>query len=390
MSKTPLRSHDVREQNEKLVLRIIHERNGISQSQVSSLTGLRPPTVLRIFTSLISQGFIVGCEGEQEPNEKKGRKPTFFRTNPDSLYAIGLDFWWQSAAVCMIDLSGRAVYKNIARFEDNLDAAEMMSRLEDLLRDAIRNSGVHEQKIAGIGIGAPGVVDIEQGRILKYARAKGMTSFDLKKRIGGSFKLPVYVHNNCSVIALSEYRYGKGKGHGSILAFLIRAGVGGAFIQDGRIFVNQKKTALEVGHLSVDTNGRLCECGARGCLETYLSESAILKELETANLTPTWQNLEKGLEGKEPAFLAVMDRLGSLLSTAACSLINVLNPETILIVSRFKFLSDSVAGAIRCNLDKMSVNHQMSSVSLIPQEYNQAIACRGAADLVFDRFFTAG
>jgi predicted NBD/HSP70 family sugar kinase len=189
------------------------------------------------------------------------------------------------------------------------------------------------------------------------------------------------------VIALSEYRYGRAKGQESMLAILIRAGVGGAFIQDGKAFVNQSKTALEVGHLSVDLKGRLCECGAKGCLETYLSEDAIMAELERLGEESSWENLERLLERKDRRAGKLMNRLGAILAAAVGSLVNVLNPEAVLIVSRKRFLSDFFVAAIQKNLAKLAVDNQLAVVNVISEEYKPTIACKGAADLVFDHFF---
>jgi predicted NBD/HSP70 family sugar kinase len=387
MKTTPLRSRDVRERNEKLVLKLIYNRDGISQSEVSTITGLKPPTVFRIFTSLIDQGFILECSTERAVREKKGRKPSFFCVNADALYAIGVDFWWQSAAVLVSDFSGRQIYKDVVKFRVGIDAEKMMHQIESLIRTAIGEAGIDERRIIGIGIGAPGVVDIDLGRVVKYPRAKGMTNYSIKDRMGEAFGVPVYVHNNCSVIALSEYRYGKAKGQESMLAILIRAGVGGAFVQDGRAFVNQSKTALEIGHLSVDLKGKLCECGAKGCLETYLAEEAILSELEELGEKPSWETLQDLLEKKDRRVLKLMKRLGGILAAAVGSLVNVLNPEAVLIVSRNKFLSDFFVATIQEHLGRLASDNQIAMVSLISEEYQPAIACKGAADLVFDHFF---
>jgi predicted NBD/HSP70 family sugar kinase len=387
MKTTPLRSRDVRERNEKLVLKLIYNQRGISQSEISTITGLKPPTVFRIFSSLIEQGFIVECSTKREVAEKKGRKPSFFCVNAASCYAIGLDFWWQSAAVLVTDFSGTPIYEDLVKFRVGIDAEKMMQQIEGLIRSAIQKSGVDERRIIGIGIGAPGVVDIEQGRVVKYPRAKGMTNYSIKERIGESFGVPVYIHNNCSVIALSEYRYGKAKGEDSMLAILIRAGVGGAFIQDGKAFVNQSKTALEVGHLSVDLKGRLCKCGARGCLETYLSEEAIMSELEQLGENPSWENLEKLLERKDRRATKLMNRLGTILTTGVISLVNLLNPEAVLIVSRSRSMSDYFVAMIRESLEKLAADNQLAVVNVISEEYKPTIACKGAADLVFDHFF---
>ena len=189
------------------------------------------------------------------------------------------------------------------------------------------------------------------------------------------------------MIALSEYRYGKAKGQESMLAILIRAGVGGAFIQDGMAFVNQSKTAMEVGHLSVDLKGRLCECGARGCLETYLSEDAIMMELEKLGEEPTWKNLEELLGRKDRRIVKLMNRLGAILATAVGSLVNILNPEAVLIVSHNRFVSDFLVAMIQENLGKLAAVNHLAVVNVISEEYQPTIACKGAADLVFDHFF---
>ena len=388
MKTTPLRSRDVRERNEKLVLKLIYNQTGISQSEISTITGLKPPTVFRIFTSLIEQGFIVECRTDRVVTEKKGRKPSFFCVNAEACFTIGVDFWWQSAAVLISDFSGKPIYEDLVKFKVGIDAEKMMQQIEGMIRSAIEKSGIDEQRIIGIGIGAPGVVDIEQGRVVKYPRAKGMTNYSIKERIGEAFGMPVYIHNNCAVIALSEYRYGRAKGQKSMLAILIRAGVGGAFIQDGRAFVNQSKTALEVGHLSVDLNGRLCECGARGCLESYLSEGAIKSELEQLGEAPTWKNLERLLQLKDRRAVKLMNRLGEILASAVGSLVNVFNPEAVLIVSRHRFLSDYFVARIQKDLGQLAADNQLAVVNVISEEYQPTIACKGAADLVFDHFFS--
>ena len=101
----PLRSEDMREKNEKLILRYIHQNEGISQSQIVQLTGLKAPTVLRIFSILETNGLIKIKKNHQEKNssEKKGRKPVFYKVNPTARYVVGVEFWAQTACVLIVD-----------------------------------------------------------------------------------------------------------------------------------------------------------------------------------------------------------------------------------------------------------------------------------------------
>ena len=321
MEAKPLRSADIRARNEKLVLSLIRRQRGISQSQVAQRTGLKPPTVFRIFQVLEEQGFISNCVedpevqrdkqsepqppgqlerqsavrsdtqagaeterpeterpgterpgGERPGAERKGRRPAYYCVNPHALYVVGVDFWARSASAVVVDFAGTPVYRDILDLNGLTGVEEILERLEALITEAIEQAGIDRGRLLGIGVGAPGMVDIESGVVLRYPRIEGMDGFPLRERLEEAFGVPVHLHNNAAVIALSEYRYGSVRGRRSVLTLVLRAGVGGAFIQNGSLFVNHHRTALEVGHVVVDPAGPECRCGRRGCLETYLSE----------------------------------------------------------------------------------------------------------------------
>ncbi len=412
MERRPLRSADIRARNEKLVLSIIRGRRGVSQSEVAQLTGLKPPTVFRIFQVLAEQEFIVSCpEGEtgggrEEPSsdgggERKGRRPAYYCVNRRARYAIGLDFWARSASAVVVDFAGTPIYRKVLAFDEHehehrlrheerqdggssrTTAQETVDRLMQLLSEAMEAAGIDERQLLGIGVGAPGMVDIREGVVVRYPRIPGMDGYPLQAELQKRFGVPVHLHNNAAVIALSEYRYGSVRGRQSVLTLVVRAGVGGAFIQDGTLFVNQDRTALEVGHTTVDPAGPQCRCGRHGCLETYLSEEALRRDAGAADIDAFFAAVAQG----EVEALSVVQRAAEKLLIALYGLLNSFNPEAVLIVTRSDALSRRLSDAIRDQLVRQSPFVTAAERDIVPHAYDPVIAGQGAADLVFDSFF---
>jgi glucokinase len=140
---------------------------------------------------------------------------------------IGVDFWARSAAVVVVNFGRVSVYENIINFPKEVHAEQILGALTGLIQDSIRRSKIPAEKILGVGIGAPGVIDLRQGSVLYYPRIRGMVNFNIRERMEKVFSIPVYIHNNSSVVALGEYRYGRAKDFTSLLLVLIRSGVGG-------------------------------------------------------------------------------------------------------------------------------------------------------------------
>jgi predicted NBD/HSP70 family sugar kinase len=376
MKREPLRGNDVRQLNEKLILNIIHRERSISQSEVVQLTGLKAPTVFRIFTNLEEEGFIAQGEGREQPSDRKGRRPVYYGTVPSARYIVGIDFWSRSAAIVLVDFAGRPVHREVHLFPPRPDAEEVVNVLCELIELCLNRAGVSREKVLGIGIGAPGMVDIDSGHVVSYNRIRGMEDFPLADAVSRRFSIPVCVHNNAAVVALSEYRYGVARGEKSLLTVLIRSGVGGSFISDRRIFVNEGKTTLEIGHMLVELDGPRCECGRRGCLETYLSEEAILGELDERFGIGTLESLEEALASGDARLDQSLARKEAILSEGIASLYQLFSPSAFLIITRSKALSDRLAASV----DKR--------YRVLTGVYDPSLACVGASDLVLDRFFS--
>ncbi|MBI9102294.1 MAG: ROK family protein [Spirochaetales bacterium] len=390
--KTALRGKDIRKGNEKLVLRLIQQKDNLSQSEVVEITGLKAPTILRIFNNLEEQKLIQVTTRPRESVEKKGRKPVFYTLNPEAGYIVGVEFWSDAATVVISNLTRETILSQTIEINKGIDGQQVLLILKELIENAIKSAGIDPDMVIGVGLGAPGRVDTKTGKVIYYSRINGLVNFDLKTYLEENLNLPVYVNNNCSVIAMNEYNMNTEIKKGPIMAILIRGGVGGAYINDGKVLTAGSITTVELGHISVDPKGRECSCGRRGCLETYLSEGAILEDLSSIVVLDSLEELEKSLhdsddpeiQGKVDAFIR---EKGDILSHTIQNLNNLFSPESYLIISRSRTFSEDLVTRVKEADSRFTFAPGGRHPNFIPVEYNPLHAGMGACDLVFSEYF---
>jgi len=389
MDAQPLRSSDIRERNEKIILGLIRSRKRLSQSEAVQLTGLRAPTVFRIFSALERKGCIrtgAALQGsEQGSEDRKGRKPQFFEVVGDAFYALGIDFWAGSATVTVCDFSGNVLYTDEKVLAPALDAAGLLAGLFTLVEGAYRSVGLRAERVLGFGVGAPGRIDLERGVVLEYPRIAGLDGFPLAEKLADRFGVRVYLHNNASLIALAEQRYGAASDSRSLLTLLVRSGVGGAYLEDGKPFTVLGRSAMEVGHMKVDCDGPPCSCGARGCLEAYLAEEGILSFVPPRFRAADLAGLEAALITDREELRAALAEPLDVLQRGARTLYTLFAPESFLIVSRSAVYAEFLADHLRRTVADLK-RLDGTPVRILSDAYDAGRIGRGAADLVFERY----
>jgi predicted NBD/HSP70 family sugar kinase len=361
----------------------MHEKTGVTQTELAALTGLQPSTVFRIFAVLEKKGMIRNGGPGTAAEDRRGRRPLRYSLNPEAACSIGVDLSTYGAAVLLFDFTGAAAARESLRFPPGIRAEAAVEKTLRVIGKVLESAGVRRESLLGIGVGVPGVVDIEDGRVVKYARFPGMAGYPLREIIEKRFGVPVHVHNNTSLIAFAECRYGPAGGAHSILAFLLRAGVGAAYINDGRIYVSQGKTAFEAGHILSGL-----AASAETALEDLLSENAVLRRVKAA--VPElrgWPDLLRGIKKKDPRIAGALSGAAEVLARAVRNIGVLLNPESVLIITRFAGLSAYFSAAVAVHLEAASRDNLLDIRRIIPLAYDPEKAARGAADLVFDGYF---
>jgi predicted NBD/HSP70 family sugar kinase len=389
----PERSHLIRERNQRLVLRLIFRLGILSQSKAVQRTGLKAPTVFRIFSNLEQRGLIEAIpptETHPIKNRKKGRQPVNYRIKADAAYVVGVDFWARSAAAIVQDFAGNPVTQREVCFASPPSAEDALEIITSLIRDMLAEAAIDAHRVLGIGVGAPGSVSATTGVVQYYARIPGMTEFPLAQRLNDCFRVPVVVTNNASIVALAEHRYGQAHGVSSLFLFLVRAGVGGAFIQNGKLVSDRSRTAFEVGHLSINPAGRPCTCGNRGCLELYLNEDTVCSALSAVQPCADIEDVQRILSEESPEIDRALAPLMDVSTHAVLDIRRLLAPEAVVIVTRSKNLSERLARAASIDFLHNDQRFGPPGSRVIASEYNATFACKAACDLVYEEYFAKG
>jgi len=389
-NKSPLRGDDIRKRNEKLILGLIHKHKNLSQSEAANITGLKPPTILRIFGNLENEKLIKVNKKSSIINEKKGRKPVYYKINPKAAYVIGVDFCSTSASVVIVDFNRQPVYSDFFDISDDHTGETIFNLLCTLIDGAITKSAINRSKILGIGVGAPGKVDISTGAVLFYDRIEGLSNFSLRDRFNGFFNIPIFINNNCAVIAMNEYMYGHVSESKSLITLLIRSGVGGAFINEGKVLTTNNTTTMEAGHISIDYNGRQCECGEKGCLEAYLAEPAILNDIKAIEEISSFMDIDELIKSDGKEIELFLKEKAELLCKVLRMMRRVFSPDTFLIISRSPLYAEKLSMFASEIMKNDSCKYDdIEELTIKHSKYNPVNAGQGAADMVFNHYFTS-
>ena len=192
-------------------------------------------------------------------------------------YYIGCDLGGTNIKAGLVNVtSGQVIFsKSIPTFSrEGHDA--VINRMAELMASLIVETQVPGDEIGGVGVSAPGMLDLEKGETVFLPNLPGQwRNVPLKARLEEKLKLPVALLNDVRAITYGEWAYGAGKGTMNMACFAIGTGIGGGLIIDGKLLLSNGGTAGEFGHLTIDIHGPLCGCGNNGCLEAYASGPAI-------------------------------------------------------------------------------------------------------------------
>lgn len=194
-----------------------------------------------------------------------------------SEYTIGVDLGGTSVKVGLTDFRGNIIHKECLPTFAEKGPDQVISQISDCIRLVLDNNPV---EVEGIGIGSPGAVIASKGTVDYPPNFPGWESIALGKIISESFSMPAYVENDANAAAIGELIFGAGKDLDSFIMITLGTGVGGGIIFERKIFHGTTGAAGELGHISVDYQGRKCKCGNYGCMEAYAGNNYLVEWVE--------------------------------------------------------------------------------------------------------------
>ncbi|OIO70986.1 MAG: transcriptional regulator [Zetaproteobacteria bacterium CG1_02_55_237] len=302
-------------------------------------------------------------------------------------FALGVDVGGTNIRLAVVDSRGkigerRQYEARLSQHGASSDADRSMALVLATLESAIRPLLERQPDIQGIGIGFPGFFDNQTGSMLSSPNIPGLLNVPLAESLSQRLGRPVHVQNDASLAALGEFTFGVGVGLSSLLHLTLGTGIGGGVIINGGLYTGDGGMAMEMGHLHVAPEDRLCGCGARGCMETWASASAVAERFSIlsgiqANAREVNQMANAGNEHA----LAVLHDAGRILGRGIAEAVKLLDIRQVSISGGLTGAWKHLAPALQQELDKHLLPPLIGKVSVLCSKLGDDAGILGAAAL---------
>jgi len=305
---------------------------------------------------------------------------------------IGIDLGGTNIRAALVDERGSVRQRHCLSTgaADGVDA--VVSRLVEAARTIVSSSG---EEVEAIGIGAPGLVDPSRGVVRIPPNLPGWGEVPLASLIEGALGYPTRVGNDTNMVTLAEWMCGAGRGARHMVCLTLGTGVGGGLVLDSQLYLGARGAAAEIGHMTVEPQGPLCNCGNRGCLESLVGASAIAERARMAiergegeemrrlsggdheQLTP--EIVARAAECGDEAARRVLYDVGVYLGIALASIVNLLDPEIIVIGGGISHAGDLILEPARAAMEERAMRLEDRHVSVVPAALGDDGGVIGAA-----------
>lgn len=314
-------------------------------------------------------------------------------------YIIGVDLGGTSINAGVVPLEGGQVLGMRSLPTESQRGAKfvvdrMVQMIRDTMKDARREGRIGDDGIIGIGLGSPGPLDRETGTVLETPNL-GWRNFPLRDLVASRIGLDAVLDNDANAAALGEWWMGAGRGVNSMIQVTLGTGIGGGIVMNGGVFHGISDVAGEIGHMTIDSTGRKCNCGNYGCLEAYASGPAIaaraVEGLETGStsLLPdlvggdlgriTAETVSEAIVAGDLYAKEVMLETAKFLGTGVANLINILNPEMVVISGGVTRAGDHLFEPLRAEVRRRAFREAYEACRIVGGELGDMAGVIGAA-----------
>ena len=305
-------------------------------------------------------------------------------------YAIGIDLGGSHITAALVDQNGHIK----ARKKVSFDKAPNGKQGLRLIKQSVSHlsSSISHLSLSGLGLACPGGVDAERGIVLADSpNLIGWKGTKVKQELEKALKIPVFIDNDANLAAWGEKCWGAGKGARNLICLTLGTGVGGGIIIDNKIYRGSHFYAAEIGHLLIDPSGPICGCGQPGHLEALVSAPAIVqsynaamlkcynvKTLKHSNAKTIFDAARKG----DKTALAVVNQTAQYLGLACASLINIFDPDMVVIGGGVAQAGEILFKPLRQIVKQSIMKHPYRKPLIVPAKLGEDAGLLGAAALV--------
>ncbi|SEG90522.1 Sugar kinase of the NBD/HSP70 family, may contain an N-terminal HTH domain [Nonomuraea solani] len=361
--------------NQAVVLEAIQASDGISRVQIAAVSGLTAQTVSVIVRRLLEEGLVV----EDGSAPSSGGKPrTILRVDAGAGYAVGVHFDPQELSCVLADLAGRPVARLHLPVRPGARPDAVVRQMARAARRILREAGVPDGKVLGVGLACPGPLDGE-GVMVSPPRLPGWDQVPIKGLLREYTGFPVTVDNDATAAAIGERWAGIARATPSFAYLYLGTGIGGGLILDNQVYRGRSLNAAEFGHITVEPDGPECYCGNRGCVEAVCCPNAI-----EAAMGADHASVCAAAAAGEPEALRVIERVAGRLADAAVSVVNMLDIDLLVLGGpALREVGEIYREVITRAVSERALTRRLHAVRVETSPIAADAAAIGAASLVF-------
>lgn len=312
---------------------------------------------------------------------------------------IGIDVGGTNVKIALVDENGKIIYSNSVPTYAKMGYEYTVNNIKQAIKDLMKETGTDSTSIEGIGFDFPGQVDCKTGVVKLAPNIPGWVNVPIAQMIEDEFHIPTRIDNDVRCAALGELKFGAGKGCQNFVCITVGTGIGSGLVINGKVVRGAANAAGEIGHIKLQMNGGpICGCGDTGCLEAFASGPAIVamaqdyirggkstkfREMAAAEggeITPYM--VAKAAEEGDPVAKRIFEIVGEYIGIGLTSVINLLNPEKVIIGGGVAEAGDLLFDPIRRTIKERAMVVAGNSVEIVPAELGNSAGVIGASMLI--------
>ncbi|MFT3969607.1 MAG: ROK family transcriptional regulator [Micropruina sp.] len=367
----------LRQANRHRVLATLAESGPLTQADLARATGLAASTVSALVHELADAGDLV--VGRRDG--AKGSRLVRLATPPGVV--AGLDHGRLHLAVAVADLDGEILADKRVRIPEGMTAAESAVELDRLLTEVLAAAGRERSDVRRGALALPAPVDISSGRLGSAAILPRWAGIDPATLCADILGFPVSVHNDTNVGAIGEAREGAGRGLRHFAYIWVSEGLGAGLMVNDALYEGTSGIAGELGHtLQRSEHGDLCRCGNRGCLETLVSTPAVIRLLEPqVGPLVDFDEILRRIRAGDSLCRRVLEQTGRHIGVAVANLVNLLNPQRVIVGGELSSAGDVLLEPIRQMVIQYAIPSAAERVDIVLSALGKRSEVIGAAKI---------
>ncbi|MBP8001298.1 MAG: ROK family transcriptional regulator [Chloroflexi bacterium] len=380
----------VRENNLGLVLNLIRQAGAISRADLVRQTNLSATTISALANVLLESGFV----RETGMGESSGgRPPILLEFDYQVRYVLGVDMGATHLTAVVMDLQGEVVAQRYLRFAVMQDPEGTAAAIQHLIQQLLQEANLSPSILLGLGVAVPAPLEGENLRRLSHVILPAWQGYALAETLERATGLTVYLENDANAGVIAEQWWGRGRDFANLAYIKLGTGVGSGLIVRHEIYRGDGGTAGEIGHTTITTDGPICRCGNRGCLESYVGAPALIEEVN-GQRQPNGQEAVQAIidivaaaEHNDPVSCQVIRKAGKFLGIAIANLINLFNPGLIVLGGELAAAGDLLLNTVHESVTQRAMPKAASEATITVSQLGDDAVAIGAATLVIHHAF---